>query len=163
MIIYFGEHSAKQYIKGKPIKFGYKLWCLITNLGYLIHCDPLHKKWSFPLRISSLNGKDYFSCSDPYSGKDNHNAKLVFGRSVVARLVNPLSANPTKWLNTLKQFFANLPTNCSSVFGHFVGLALKGLTSHQAKFHLTRYLTIFIYVLLCQIICLKMESVAQAH
>ena len=41
--------------------------------------------------------------------------------------ISPLSANPTKWSNTLKQFVVNLPTNCLSVFGHFVGLALKGL------------------------------------
>ena len=43
--------------------------------------------------------------------------------------INPLSANPTKWSNTLKQFADsnNLPTNCLSVFDHFVGLALKGL------------------------------------
>ena len=34
--------------------------------------------------------------------------------------VNPLSANPTKWSNTLKQFVGKL-----SVFDHFVGLALK--------------------------------------
>ena len=40
---------------------------------------------------------------------------------------NPLSANPTKWSNTLKQFVGNLPTNCLSVFEHFVKLALKGL------------------------------------
>ena len=33
----------------------------------------------------------------------------------------------TKWPNTLKQFVGNLPTNCLSVFGHFVGLAFKGL------------------------------------
>ena len=33
-------------------------------------------------------------------------------------MVNPLSANITKWWNTLKQFV---------VFDHFVGLALKGL------------------------------------
>ena len=33
----------------------------------------------------------------------------------------------TKWSNTLKQFVGNLPTNCLSVFDHFVGLALKGL------------------------------------
>ena len=33
----------------------------------------------------------------------------------------------TKWPNTLKQFFAKLTTNCLSVFGHFVNLALKGL------------------------------------
>ena len=40
---------------------------------------------------------------------------------------NPLSANPTKWPNTLKQFVGKLPTNCLSVFGHFDNLALKGL------------------------------------
>ena len=40
---------------------------------------------------------------------------------------NPLSANPTKLSNTLKQFVGNLPTNCLSAFDHFVGLALKGL------------------------------------
>ena len=39
---------------------------------------------------------------------------------------NPVSANPTKWSNTLKQFVGKLPTNCLSVFDHFVGLALKG-------------------------------------
>ena len=33
---------------------------------------------------------------------------------------NSLSANPTKWLNTLKQFVGNLPTNYLSVFNHLV-------------------------------------------
>ena len=42
-------------------------------------------------------------------------------------LFNPLTANPTKQLNTRKQFVAKLPTNCLSAFDHFVVLALKGL------------------------------------
>ena len=42
---------------------------------------------------------------------------------------NPLSANFTKWSNTLKQFVGKLPTNCLSVFDHFVELSLKGLRS----------------------------------
>ena len=41
------------------------------------------------------------------------------------RLSNPFSANFTKWSNTPKQFVGNLPTNCVSVFDHFVELALK--------------------------------------
>ena len=41
---------------------------------------------------------------------------------------NPLSAKLTKWPNTLKKFVGNLATNCLSVFGRFVGLALKGLS-----------------------------------
>ena len=47
--------------------------------------------------------------------------------SSITRPINPLSANPTKWSNTLKQFVGSLPTNCLSVFDHFVILALKGL------------------------------------
>ena len=39
---------------------------------------------------------------------------------------NPLSANPTKWSNALKQFVGKLLTNCLSVLDNFVGLALKG-------------------------------------
>ena len=42
--------------------------------------------------------------------------------------INPLSANFTKWSNTLKQFIGKL-----SVFDYFVGLALKGLTSASLK------------------------------
>ena len=42
--------------------------------------------------------------------------------------LNPLSANPTKWPNTLKQFVGKLPTNCLSMFGHFVNLAPKRLS-----------------------------------
>ena len=48
--------------------------------------------------------------------------------------VNPLSANPTKWSNTPKQFvgkWLNTPTqqrtNSLSVFDYFVGLAPKEL------------------------------------
>ena len=37
-------------------------------------------------------------------------------------VIDPLSANPIKWSNTLK------PTNCLSVFDYFVGLALEGLS-----------------------------------
>ena len=43
--------------------------------------------------------------------------------------LNPLSSNFTKWSNTLKQIVDKLPTNCLSVFDHFVRLALKGLKS----------------------------------
>ena len=45
-----------------------------------------------------------------------------------------LSANPTKWSNTLKQFAANLLLNYLSVFDHFVGLALKGLRVSKSDF-----------------------------
>ena len=37
MVPYFGKHGAKQYIHGKPIKFGYKLLVLAKPLGYCVH------------------------------------------------------------------------------------------------------------------------------
>ena len=37
---------------------------------------------------------------------------------------NSLSANATKWANTVKQFVGNLSTNCLSVFDHFVRLTI---------------------------------------
>ena len=33
---YFEKHEAKQYIHGKNIKFGFKLWVMATLLGYCI-------------------------------------------------------------------------------------------------------------------------------
>ena len=42
-------------------------------------------------------------------------------------VLNPLSANITKWSNTLKQFVGKFRTNCLIVFDHFVGWVLKGI------------------------------------
>ena len=45
-------------------------------------------------------------------------AKWIEMTPLFSFIFNPLSANPTKWSNTLKQFV---------VFDQFVGLVLKGL------------------------------------
>ena len=42
MIAYFGKNSLKQAIRNKPIRFGYKAWCLATVSGYLVTFD-LHQ------------------------------------------------------------------------------------------------------------------------
>ncbi|XP_060879200.1 piggyBac transposable element-derived protein 3-like [Metopolophium dirhodum] len=39
MVKYFGRHSCKQFIRGKPIRFGYKVWCLNTKDGYLVNFE----------------------------------------------------------------------------------------------------------------------------
>ena len=51
---------------------------------------------------------------------------------LIAKTFNPLSANPKKWSNTLKQFVGNLATNCLSGFDHFVKLALKVLIARKS-------------------------------
>ena len=54
-------------------------------------------------------------------------------RNTTHILFKPLSANFTKWSNTVKQPVGKLPTNCLSVFDHFLGLALKGLSCYLLK------------------------------
>lgn len=39
MIAYYGKHGCKQFIKGKPIRFGYKVWSLCTPSGYLVNFE----------------------------------------------------------------------------------------------------------------------------
>lgn len=40
MVPYFGHHGCKQYIHGKPIRYGYKLWMGCTRLGYVNWFEP---------------------------------------------------------------------------------------------------------------------------
>ena len=63
-----------------------------------------------------------FSLSSNFFEKDHMAALIRF-----SILFNPLSTNPEKWSNTLKQIVGNLPTICLSVLDHFMNLALKGL------------------------------------
>ena len=44
MIPYFGKHSNKMFIKGKPVRFNYKAWCLCSSTGYLYQCDVFSGK-----------------------------------------------------------------------------------------------------------------------
>lgn len=72
MVPYYGKHGAKQFIKGKPIRFGYKMWCICEPLGYLIQFYP-------------------------YAGKDLERPKDVgLGEHVVMTLVEKLPPAPYK-------------------------------------------------------------------
>ena len=40
MVPYFGRHNTKQFIRGKSIRFGYKLWAITSSSGFLYHAEP---------------------------------------------------------------------------------------------------------------------------
>jgi hypothetical protein len=40
MIPYYGRHSTKQFIYGKPIRFGYKVWALCASDGSGVYFEP---------------------------------------------------------------------------------------------------------------------------
>ena len=84
-------------------------------------------KYTEPRNITPLKG----ACMFRLDGIDTHITSHGLAQICEWVNLNPLSANITKWSNTLKQFVGKLPTNCLSVFDHFVGLALKGLITHQ--------------------------------
>ena len=44
MVEYFWKHSCKQAIRNRSIRFGYKVWCQNTPLGYLITFDLYQDK-----------------------------------------------------------------------------------------------------------------------
>ncbi|XP_071051365.1 piggyBac transposable element-derived protein 3-like [Onthophagus taurus] len=53
MVPYYGCHSCKQYIRGKPVRYGYKLWVGSTRLGYW--------NWFEPYQGASTNISENFS------------------------------------------------------------------------------------------------------
>lgn len=71
MCEYFGKHGCKQFMKGKPIRFGYKLWCICTPLGYLLSVEPYQGKYG--VNIADKN-------------------KLGLGGSVVTEMVTRMKA-----------------------------------------------------------------------
>ena len=40
MVPYYGKHGDKQYIRGKPVRFGFKLWAACTSAGSLLFVEP---------------------------------------------------------------------------------------------------------------------------
>ena len=46
MIPYFGRHGCRQFIKGKPIRFGYKAWTMAQKHGYCLQADIYQGKGS---------------------------------------------------------------------------------------------------------------------
>jgi len=39
MVPYLGLHSYKQFMKGKPVQFGYKMWMLCSAHGFPHNLD----------------------------------------------------------------------------------------------------------------------------
>lgn len=62
MVKYFGRHPCKQFIRGKPIRFGYKIWSLNTKSGYLINFVPYQGN---DKRISTEYQNIFGKCAAP--------------------------------------------------------------------------------------------------
>ena len=56
MVPYYGRHGYKQFIRNKPIRSGYKTWCLNAPLGYLVKFIPYKGKGSVTDKELGLGG-----------------------------------------------------------------------------------------------------------
>ena len=65
---YFECHSAKMFIRGKPNRFVYKIWCLCESDGY-----------SYPMQI--------------YQGKQSNAINHPLGTGVINNMVSLISNN----------------------------------------------------------------------
>ncbi|XP_052822738.1 piggyBac transposable element-derived protein 3-like [Octopus bimaculoides] len=78
MISYYGGHRIKQFIRGKPIRWGYKGWVAASSLGYSYWIDLYQGKCkkaksSFCKDTYGLRGEVVLNMTDKfesqYSGK----------------------------------------------------------------------------------------------
>lgn len=77
MLPYYGIHSCKQFIRGKPKRFGYKSWSLCCEHGY-----------PFTFDIYQGKGDDTDDFDDPTHGN------IGMGGRVIAKLVSKVMDEP---------------------------------------------------------------------
>ena len=83
MVPYFGRHSCKMFIRGKPIRFGFKNWVLAADDGY-------------PFKVV------------PYQGKEPGAAKGLLGPKVVTGLLEVVQ-HPARHEVYFDNFFTSIP------------------------------------------------------
>ncbi|XP_022827111.1 piggyBac transposable element-derived protein 3-like [Spodoptera litura] len=82
MVKYFGHHPAKQFIRGKPVRFGYKNWVAASSTGYC---------YSF----------------DFYCGKSQSQTSDPLGSRVVKSLLEKLNCTPANHEVFFDNFFTS--------------------------------------------------------
>ena len=76
MVPYFGRHSAKMFIRAKPIRFGFKILCLCGSDGY-----------PYNMKI--------------YEGKEKKLQDKPLGSRVINNIVDAMTANSSALLHEL--------------------------------------------------------------
>lgn len=80
MLPYHGKHSAKQFIRNKPVRFGYKMWMMCSADGY-------------PYYFSLCCGKE-------------GNSKQLLGTQVVMNMLQPV-VNKDEYVVFFDSFFTS--------------------------------------------------------
>ena len=83
IVPYFGRSSLKQFIRGKPVRFGFKMWCLADETGFCYQ--------------TSL-----------YTGRDSQSTSTPLGSRVVNTFVTKCISSPDAVTLTFDNFFTSI-------------------------------------------------------
>lgn len=76
MVPYYGKHYAKQFIRGKPIRFGYKNWVICSSSGYMYGFQIYTGKTSDKNKLFGLGGDVVLSLLDQVQLPSNAGYKI---------------------------------------------------------------------------------------
>ena len=104
MVPYYGRHGAKQYIHGKPIKFGYKIWVLATRLGYAVYNTDIFM---------------IYMASEDQPGDHCYAARRKLHRRTNQPLTQKRNRNPSAWKSVKRRTLhqsgqAYISSSCTS-------------------------------------------------
>ena len=104
MIPYFGPHSGKQFIKGKPIRYGFKVWCGCLPSGYCIWFDPYQSNADFFDKDLGVGGSVVKKYAEVLLQISKQNFHLVFDNYFTSlKLLRELSSLSVSGTGTIRQ------------------------------------------------------------
>nr|CAH7766089.1 unnamed protein product [Callosobruchus chinensis] len=115
MIPYYGRHPTKQFIRGKPIRWGYKIWTATNRLGYIEWLEPYQgskNKLSEKYKELGLGANVVLQFADRLlSVKDNSNYHIFFDNLFTPLpLLLELKSRGLKGTGTIRE--NRLPKSC---------------------------------------------------
>lgn len=112
MVPYFGRHGCKQFIRGKPIRWGYKLWTGATPTGYVVWSEPYQGKKAvgFEYGEFGLGGNVILNYTEVLQEQGNFNFHIFFDNFFTSvHLLDELRKKNIRGTGTIRE---NRLANC---------------------------------------------------
>lgn len=115
MVPFYGRHPTKQFIRGKPIRWGYKIWTGTNRLGYVEWFEPYQgsqTKISEKYKDLGMGPSIVLHFADILqNSKGNMNFHIFFDNLFTSiPLLVELKSRGIKATGTLREF--RVPKNC---------------------------------------------------
>lgn len=105
MVPYFGKHSCKMFIRGKPIRFGYKIWVMAGKDGFPYHLKIYtgREEASTASPLGTRVVKHMVDAVQPHTTIENHH--IFFDNFFTShQLLEELADNGIRATGTVREF-----------------------------------------------------------